>query len=143
VVVRRTALTIACLIAAAFAAICGVNLAYRPALPAPTCAVAGGEVDLGSTNPGVHRLEVVITNPSGVDCRFLGRSEVCGKNSCYRMKSLMPAVVPAGASVKYEYEFVIKGTGPFDAKSMFYLFEAGNIREVPLKVAGVAVDLGR
>ena len=118
-------------------------LVWRDNAPVPPCLVEGGEFDMGDTTPGIHKLEVVITNDSRRDCQILGMQEDCGQNCCYMLRSQTPVPIPAGSTVSYNYNVLVKSLGPIDGESVIYLFENGGIREVPLKVTGIAGNGGR
>lgn len=118
-------------------------LVWRDNAPSPPCRVEGAEFDMGDTTPGIHKLEVVITNDSRGDCQILGMQEDCGQNCCYMLRDQNPVPIPAGASVLYNYNVLVKSLGPIDGESAIYLFENGSISEVPLKVTGNAGNGGR
>lgn len=107
-----------------------------PAGPEPLFPVPA-ERDVGTVPLGVCPVAFDLTNTAARPRRVLGAEASCKKN-CIRAGADELMTIGPGETVAYGCELVLKVEGPFELE-MPILIEDNGIREIVLKVRGVAV----
>jgi hypothetical protein len=104
-----------------------------------TLEVCWPPADLGELRSGSHRLIVQVTNPGPVCRRILGMMSGCRNNVCYEPVAPQPIPVAASATVGYEVELTVSGSGPFEVPLVIFVDDEG-VRKVNTTLRGIAIE---
>ena len=97
--------------------------------------------NLEGISTGKHDLAIRIENPGTIPRRVIGVLPECRANVCCEPKSQAPIMVPAGRTVGYHIELLVRRLGPFELPISLF-FDDNGLRASVWYLRGVAVAEG-